>query len=129
MPEPESTPLSERAVLREAHEEEKFDDDHYLADTYGNDELIQTLLDYEPEEEDDEDYTEEEIDCLKSKLPKRTYLLDKQQKMFAYCGLVDILFAYMYNRRVNTGEENSESGWNISKLSSTLCWLDVKLFI
>lgn len=73
------------------------------------------------------DYTSEEINCLKQ-LPKRTYLLDKEQKFIAYSGLIDILFAYCYNYRANSGEKNVEAGWTISKLSSTLSCFDVSLF-
>ena len=64
------------------------------------------------------------MDCLKL-LPKRTYLLDKKEKFYAYSGLIDILFAYCYDNRINCGENNVESGWTIAKLSSTLCWFVV----
>ncbi len=124
MPDPDSTPVEERAKLRVESENEKFDDEHYLADYFDNSEMIEDyILKYEPEI-DDSDYTDKELDCLKS-LPKKTYLLDREQKLHAFCGLFDILFAYCYNKRINCGEENSESGWTITKLSSTLCWLDV----
>jgi protein SHQ1 len=88
------------------------------------------LLKYEPyylqiNDKNSIEYTESEIDDLKN-LPKKTFLLDKEQKFYAYIGLVDILFAYCYNDRVNCGEKNVESGWTISKLSSTLSWFDVK---
>ncbi len=69
-------------------------------------------------------YSQEELDILKT-LDKKTFALDKNQKFFAYWGLIDILFAYCYNNRVNCGEENSESGWTITKISSTLSWFDV----
>jgi protein SHQ1 len=87
--------------------------------------MIESLiLEYKPEINDG-DYDEKELDCLKS-LPKRTYLLEREQKLSAFCGLVDILFSYCYDKRINCGEENSESGWTIVKLSSTLSWLDVR---
>ncbi len=127
LPDPDNTKVAERQQLRIQSEIEKFDEDHYLADYFDESKMIQELLDYKPEFASPDyclNYTENEIDCLKS-LPKKTYLLDKEQKMYAFAGLVDILFAYCYNNRVNCGEKNVESGWNISKLSSTLSWFDV----
>ena len=124
LPDPDSIPVEERAVLRTACEREKFDDEHYLADTFDNTEIVENYILAYKTELDEQEYTEDEMECLKN-LPKRTYLLDKEQKMFAYCGLFDILFSYSYNKRINCGEENSEAGWTITKLSSTLCWLDV----
>lgn len=121
-----------RTELRIANENSKFDDDHYLADFFDNDDMIESLiLKYEPEysniESDSIEYTDEEVDALKN-LPKKKYLLDCEQKFYAYSGLVDILFAYCYNERVNCGESNVESGWTIAKISSTLSWLDVLNF-
>ena len=131
----ESSRAEKRSELRIENENAKFDEDHYLADFFDDTELIKdTLLKYQPDfysigsgsDEDDVslEYTDKEIDVLKS-LPRRTYLLDKSQKMSAYLGLVDILYAYCYNNRVNCGESNVESGWTIAKLSSTLSWFDV----
>ena len=131
----ESSRAEKRSELRIENENAKFDEDHYLADFFDDTELIKdTLLKYQPDfysigSCSDEDgvsleYTDKEIDVLKS-LPRRTYLLDKSQKMSAYLGLVDILYAYCYNNRVNCGESNVESGWTIAKLSSTLSWFDV----
>lgn len=90
------------------------------------------LLKYEPEfyaiNANSIEYTEKEFDCLKN-LPKKTYLLSNREKCFAFCGLIDILYAYCYNNRATCGEKNVESGWNIAKLSSTLSWFDVMFHI
>lgn len=53
--------------------------------------------------------------------------MDKNEKLMAYTGLVDILYAYCYNYRINCGETNSEDGWTIAKLSATLSWFEVRL--
>ena len=91
--------------------------------------MIESLiLKYEPEYSQINDYTEDEVDALKN-LPKKKFLLDCEQKFYAYSGLVDILFAYCYNERVNCGESNVECGWTIAKMSSTLSWLDVLIYI
>jgi SHQ1 protein len=39
-------------------------------------------------------------------------------------GLLDILFAYVYDHLLNDGEATVESAWTISKLSASLSWLD-----
>lgn len=125
LPDPEHN-THNRTELRIADENEKFDDDHYLADYFDNSEMIQAVIcKYEPyyRKEDAIEYTEEEIDTLKN-LPKKKHLLDNEQKFYAYTGLIDILFAYCYNDRINCGESNVEAGWTIAKLSSTLSWLD-----
>lgn len=103
-------------------ENQKFNEDHYLADHFDDTGLIEgTILKYEPIYENE--YTDEQIDILKN-LPKRTYCLDKQEKFYAFSGLIDILIAYCYNKRINCDEKNVESGWTIAKLSSTLSWFD-----
>ena len=120
----ENASIEKRTKMRIEQEQEKFDDDHYLADYFDDTEVIEsTLLTYKPDFNDDE-FTDKQMEVLKS-LPKRTYALDKEQKLFAYLGLVDILFAYCYNNRINCGEKNVESGWTIAKLSSTLSYFNV----
>jgi protein SHQ1 len=118
--------------MRIEDEKSHFNEDHYLADFFDDSEMIESaLLKYEPEfynmNENDIEYTEKEVDCLKN-LPKKTYLLSNEEKCFAYCGLIDILYAYCYNNRATCGEKNVESGWNIAKISSTLTWFDVIKF-
>jgi SHQ1 protein len=50
-----------------------------------------------------------------------------ERKRINYClglGLLDLLFAYVYDYFITDGEPNVESAWNISTLSTTLSWLD-----
>ena len=124
IPDPDNIDVTERRRLRTENEDVRFEDDHYLADLYENEYIEDVLVKYKPDFADEE-FTESEQDCLKS-LPKKTYLLSKEQKFFAFAGLVDILFAYCYNKRANCGEANVESGWTMAKLSSTLSWFDVR---
>ena len=128
LPDPDHN-MANRTKLRMDDENERFNDDHYLADFFDNSEMIESLiLKYEPYYYNTNikeiAYTETDMDDLK-KLPKKTFLLDKEQKFYAFAGLIDILFAYCYNDRVNCGESNVESGWTISKISSSLSWFDV----
>ena len=129
LPEPDATKHEERTKMRTLDEKAKFNEDHYLADYFDDSEMIESMiLKYVPEycsqELNSLEYTDKEVDCLKN-LPKKTYLLDKKEKCVAYCGLIDILFAYCYNKRIMCGETNVESGWNVAKMSSTLSWFDV----
>jgi protein SHQ1 len=132
LPEPDATCVEERKRLRIENEDEKFDDDHYLADLFDNDLIEESILAFTPDFYEKSNvaeattFTQQEMDCLKS-LKKKTYLLDKEEKFHAFMGLVDILFSYCYNHRVNCGEMNVEAGWTIAKLSSTLAWFDVKV--
>lgn len=123
-PDPDNLNIEKRRILRLEGENQKFDQDHYLADYFDDSEMINdTILNFEPEWNSGE-FSEEEIDCLKN-LPKKTFILDKEQKFYSFLGLVDILYAYCYNNRINMGEMNVESGWTIAKLSSTLSWFDI----
>ncbi|XP_062567775.1 protein SHQ1 homolog, partial [Saccostrea cucullata] len=128
---PENCPPTDRRTMREDAETEKFDPDHYLADLY-DDENIQQIMKYEPpwcfekEKEDTSkkiEFTDEELHKMKG-LPKKEYLLDEAMVTTLCLGLIDILFGYAYNFRINEGEDNVESGWTICKLSATLSWLD-----
>ncbi|KAJ2805197.1 hypothetical protein H4R20_002185 [Coemansia guatemalensis] len=55
-------------------------------------------------------------------LPRKTHLVSN--KMAVYLGLVDILFAYLLELRINVGEFNVESTWAIGAVSSTLSNLE-----
>jgi len=61
-------------------------------------------------------------------LPNKEFLLDKLQKKRLHFGLIDILFAYCYDWRITQGSHCVESPWNISRLSATLSWFDVRSF-
>ncbi|XP_072136686.1 protein SHQ1 homolog isoform X1 [Mobula birostris] len=144
--EPDSTTPVERRQRRLAAEEAKFDSDHYLADLF-EDDAIQHLLKYEPwwqniqrvkestkeTQTEENDLTDSRGQCVKfsehekeqlRKFTNRNYLLDKSSCQIAFTSLVDILLAYAYEVRSTEGETNTESSWNIWKLSGTLCWLE-----
>ncbi|KAF8770298.1 protein SHQ1 homolog [Argiope bruennichi] len=132
--EPQSKTPKTRSIERIQIENKKFDEEHYLADLY-NDEEIQQLILYNPEwvtlydeienkpPDDIIKFTSEEKERLR-KLPCKEYLLDKNQKKTAYLSLIDILFAYAYNKRTTEGENTVESAWTINKISATLSWLE-----
>ncbi|RLV99627.1 hypothetical protein DV515_00009565, partial [Chloebia gouldiae] len=139
---PDQTPAEERRRKRLASEAAKFEPDHYLADFF-EDEAIKHLLKYKPwwidahkkmtalqgESHQEHDspafvvFCEEEREQMR-KFTNKSYLLDKRSRRHVYLGLIDILLAYCYEIRVNEGDKNVESSWNIRKLSATLCWLE-----
>ncbi|NXR35178.1 SHQ1 protein, partial [Zosterops hypoxanthus] len=139
---PDQTPAEERRRKRLAAEAAKFEPDHYLADFF-EDEAIKHLLKYKPwwidahkkmtalqgeshQEHDSPPFvvlSEEEREQMR-KFTNKSYLLDKRSRQHVYLGLIDILLAYCYEIRVNEGDKNVESSWNIRKLSATLCWLE-----
>ncbi|XP_065543532.1 protein SHQ1 homolog isoform X2 [Lathamus discolor] len=139
---PDQTPVDERRRKRLEAESAKFEPDHYLADFF-EDEAVQHVLKYKPwwvdahkkmtalKGESHQDqvthtvvvFSEEEREQLR-KFTNKSYLLDKRSRHHVYLGLIDILLAYCYEVRVNEGDKNVESSWNIRKLSATLCWLE-----
>ena len=68
-------------------------------------------------------YTTEEVDQL-ARLPRKEYLMEAAERRRAWCGLVDLLYAYAYDERTTDGEGTVESPWTIRRLSATLSWLD-----
>ncbi|XP_076105320.1 protein SHQ1 homolog [Mytilus galloprovincialis] len=115
---PDQCSISDRREKREMAEQQKFDKDYYLADLY-EDDAVKDLLSYN--QCLTESFTDEDKEMMRN-LPKKEYLIDN--KISTYLGLVDIIFAYCYDVRSTEGEHNVESSWTISKLSSTLSWLD-----
>ncbi|XP_054585464.1 protein SHQ1 homolog isoform X2 [Eptesicus fuscus] len=139
---PDFTSAAERRQKRLAAELAKFDPDHYLADFF-EDEAVEQVLQYNPwwtdtyskmmafmgksQEQENHaalvSFSEEEKYQLR-KFVHKSYLLDKRAQRQVYYSLIDILLAYCYETRVNEGEKNVESAWNIRKLSPTLCWFE-----
>ncbi|XP_072328339.1 protein SHQ1 homolog isoform X2 [Scyliorhinus torazame] len=142
--EPDRTTIVERRQKRLTAEETKFDSDHYLADLF-EDDAIQHLLMYEPwwantletkevKKTQNEQhlmdpgsqfvkFSKDEKEQLRN-FSNKSYLLDRRSCQNVYLGLLDILLAYAYEVRSTEGESNTESSWNIWKLSGTLCWLE-----
>lgn len=135
---PQGKQLSLRREERLKAESNHFDEDHYIADLY-HDEEIQQLLKYRPEWEDLYDkiqsdstinspddivqFTYKEKERLQ-KLPNKEYILEKNQVKVALLSLIDIVFAYAFNKRTTEGENTVESGWTINKLGATLSWVE-----
>ncbi|XP_028303949.1 protein SHQ1 homolog isoform X2 [Gouania willdenowi] len=130
---PEGTSVAERRQHRLEAETAAFSADHYLADLFEDDE-IKGILKFKPwwaklrpstenEAKYDVSFSSEEKEQLR-KFTNRSYLLDKTSRHQAWCSLLDILLAYVYDVRLTEGEHSVESPWTIRKLSGTLCWLE-----
>lgn len=116
--------LPERKKLRLQYEQGKFDMGHYLADFLEDGEINDLICIECPWNTITEiQFSNKELDFLKD-LHNVEYNLNENQITFALNGLIDILYAYCYDKRSTSFEGNSESGWTIVKLSASLCWLD-----
>lgn len=61
-------------------------------------------------------------------LPCKNFQLSPMERLEVLNSLFNIILAYAYDVRINSGVFTSESSWNISKLSSTLSWFQVDYF-
>ncbi|XP_013084553.2 protein SHQ1 homolog [Biomphalaria glabrata] len=124
---PDEISQKNRRELREQQEDSLFDCEHYLADLF-DDDIIQEL--FAADYKDLTGVVGEHI-VLSDKeneklinLPRRDYVIEKNNLEATYLGLVDLMLAYAYTFRFTHGDFGIESDWTICKLSSTLSWLD-----
>lgn len=125
---PREASVRERHIVRIQIEQGKFNVDHYLADLHDF-ENIKALIDLRSPYENSEidllfQWTERETNFLRE-LETPPQCLVHEQIIYGFHGLVELLFAYCYDKRINQFEECSESAWNINTLAASLCWLDV----
>lgn len=117
-----------RRELRIQAENEKFDEEHYLADLFDPPEDLLNAHAYfgfwlnEADENKNLSKAEkEELVSMKSKILP----LDQKQTRMVYSGLVEIIFAYAYISRSFQGDMSPESSWMIGRISPMLSWLDI----
>ncbi|CAB3409623.1 unnamed protein product [Caenorhabditis bovis] len=118
---PECCEISNRLEKCALYDMENFDEERYLADTLDPDDELLSILnaDFEMELKISDDNIAKLKDLKVKKLPKLT---EKEQKCVAL-GLIDMIFAFCYEQRVNGWEMTCESGWTLRKLSPTLSYL------
>ena len=142
--EPGRKSRAERRAERIAAEEADFDEDHYVADLYDNDEdedgggggggsRIEEIIAAEAPWDRWQSSSSPEVSILTDEdrlrliehLP-RTLLpnFDQATTKVLLLGLADLLFAYAYDARTTDWEHCSESAWTIRKLSPTLSWFE-----
>lgn len=123
---PHEVSLEKRQQLRQQQEQKQFDADHYLADLLDNEEikeLIKLPVPWKTFTKANLQFTSKELDFLKD-LPNVNYNLSAQQIKYCHNTLIEILYAYCYDRRTTCFDTTCESGWTISKISGSLCWFD-----
>jgi len=115
---PDSLSIFERKSIRLEQENKEFNSDHYLSDLYEPDDVLKEVI-KEGQFKCDTTLNDEESAKL-VEYAKKDVKIEPKLKFSTLCGLLDILFAYCYDKRVNYGECSSESGWTISKICATL---------
>lgn len=127
---PRKVPLKERRITRMVMEQKKFCGHHYLhdfEDEHGDIlEIMEEILPWKDINPDSVTCGQEELEFFK-KHPKTVLSYDALTPLEqTYClnGLIDILFAYCYDRRTTYFEGTCESAWTISKLSASLSCFD-----
>jgi protein SHQ1 len=140
LPKPDETAPDERRFLRLAAEDDAFNADRYLGDIFVEDDYVyQCAIAMKPHWTTSSEiphisseilnttqyFTEEERLLLASiAYPILPSLIDTTQQRSLLMGLIDILFAYVYDHLTTDGDPSIESSWTISTLSCTLSWLD-----
>ena len=149
---PKEIPINKRYFFKLEKENNDFNSEHYITDIFLDDEksdffdeffsnIINSNLDKKDKKflesikgkknNDNFDEIENEVLYKISKLninndENNNYLF--KYKFNIYLNVIDILFSFLYNCIVTEYENNSESGWNINKLSATLsCLMDFDL--
>jgi len=121
----ETCSVQDRRARRIKCENEKWDEEYYLAD-FADDEYIKELIAWRhPHTSLDGDvvYTEEE-NLAMLRLPRKDYLPTPEQNITIYHTLLTILFSYAYEARTTQHDPTSESGWTISILTPAFSALD-----
>ena len=144
LPNPDETDANERRALRLETEDNAFDADRYLGDVDIEDDyiyesamamkphwahsvetLIEELSNMSTSEQQSDYFSEEERSTLASiAYPILPATIDDQQERSLLLGLLDLLFAYVYDHLVTDGDPCIESSWTVCTLSCTLSWLE-----
>jgi len=113
-----------RRKLREKHENEKFDEDYYMAD-FMDDQTILEVIEWKHTYKDAHSGFSEKEQAMMLRLPRKEYLVNEYWSKILYNTLVSILFAFCYENRSNMNDPSSESAWTISALIPAFTALDV----
>ncbi|KAI6022711.1 SHQ1 protein-domain-containing protein [Pisolithus marmoratus] len=138
----EACNIEERRARRIAHENEKWDEEHYMfvsvilplqlngdnscrAD-YAEDEYIQELNNWH-----DPDLTSmievvitEDEKTAMLRLPRKEYIMDSFQEHNLYLTLITLVFARAYEKRTTLNDPTAESAWTICNLVAAFSALD-----
>ena len=135
LPHPDTTSPQDRRVLRLEKELNDFDGNRYLGDLdVEEDYIYQTAMDMKPhwQQYSNEETTtsapfftpEESTQLASIPYPLLPTNISPEQDESLLRGMLDILFAYVYDHIMTDGDPTIESSWTVCILSSTLSWLD-----
>ncbi|KAI0690061.1 SHQ1-domain-containing protein [Cytidiella melzeri] len=121
----ESSHSQERRQKRLKHENEKFDEEHYIAD-FADDEYIIELCSWKhPYANLDSDWSYTEVEKLAMlRLPRKEYIATTSQTHNLYLTLITLLYAYAYDSRTTQKDPTPESPWTICSLTPAFSALD-----
>lgn len=153
---PESTPNTDRIIERLIKENIKFDPEYYAADyimekypSPDDDKDFKGLIDWKspttkafmkwyktqqelPLEEREQimpvEFTKDEQEKMLA-LPRKSYIIDEDKKIFLLTAMVSLLFSYHFDMRETEGDHNVESAWTVGKLTPQIAFLDSQLVI
>ncbi|GMR48245.1 hypothetical protein PMAYCL1PPCAC_18440 [Pristionchus mayeri] len=125
---PENTKIDERKIKSALRDRKKFNGEHYLADSFDPDEMLEEILRWEMGKKSE--VTHDDKERLKELPNKKLPVLSPEDTYAVSLSLVDILFGYAYDQRVNMGDSSVESSWTYCTLSPSLSsltrWRDGK---
>ncbi|KAF9466313.1 SHQ1-domain-containing protein [Collybia nuda] len=115
----------ERRKIRLKHEDEKWDEEYYMADYADNEHILDLLKWKHPHAIDNQkfQYTEEENATI-LRLPRREYLPTLAQTHGLYLTLITLLFSYAYESRTTQHDPTPESAWTLGILIPAFSSLD-----
>ncbi|KDR81812.1 hypothetical protein GALMADRAFT_221678 [Galerina marginata CBS 339.88] len=114
-----------RRARRVKHEDEKFDEEHYMAD-FMDDEYIQELIAWAHpyiSGQTEVQYSEKE-NMTMLRLPRKEYLATDSQTHDLYLTLISLLFSYVYESRTSQCDPTPESAWTMGILTPAFTALD-----
>lgn len=124
----ETCSLAVRRSLRLKHEQDRWDEEHYIAD-FADDEYIQELSRWkipwlgQNDSASPFEFTEDENTTM-MRLPRKEYLMTSSDNHNLYLTLITILFSFVYETRTTQDDLNPESAWTMCTLIPAFSALD-----
>eukprot|EP01080_Neovahlkampfia_damariscottae_P009903 gene9903-2225_t len=118
---PDKTQKSDRTNLRLENESKQFSGEYYIQDFVLIDNILPLLKKSRIFNETKNLKWNDKEERILLNLPKKNFLISNPG--LVYITLVDILLSYCYHGRTMS-ENNVESAWTLSKLSSSLSWFE-----
>ncbi|KAL6739604.1 hypothetical protein Aduo_013038 [Ancylostoma duodenale] len=121
LPDPEHSLIHERSKKCAEKDAKSFDPERYLLDFLDPEDSLRHAIESKFDLQLDVDAEDRQRlkDFPKKKLPK----LSQEEQRLVALSLIDIVFAFAYDSRINDWEMCCETGWNIVKLAPSLTFL------